>query len=88
MPVAPDGCGELKSWDWTVPVPSTARTITSSSPVASGGIGIVVQLKRRGQCSVRGARTAWPFLLRVALVTFGVYCAVYAATKAIAAWGS
>lgn len=50
--------------------------------------GIVVQLRRRGRCSARGARDAWPFLARVALVTFGVYCAIYAATKALAAWGS
>jgi hypothetical protein len=49
--------------------------------------GIVVQLKRRGQCSVAGATRAWPFLLRVLLVGFGVYCAIYAATKALAAWG-
>ncbi|GAC1425379.1 MAG: hypothetical protein NVSMB57_16880 [Actinomycetota bacterium] len=50
--------------------------------------GIVVQLKRRGQCSVRGARASWPFLLRVGMLMVGVYCAVYAATKALATWGA
>lgn len=51
-------------------------------------VGIVIQLRRRGQCSIKGARRSWPFLARVAMVSFGVYCAVYAVTKALAAWGS
>jgi hypothetical protein len=50
--------------------------------------GVVVQLRRRDRCTIRGARSSWPFLARVVLVTVGVYCAVYAATKALAAWGS
>ena len=65
------------TWGWTFKLAGGALAVA----------GIVVQLRRRGQCSVPGARRAWPFLLRVGLVGFGVYCAIYAATKALASWG-
>lgn len=49
---------------------------------------IVVQLRRRGVCTVGGALANRGFILRVALIGLGVYWALYVATKALAAWGS
>jgi hypothetical protein len=45
-------------------------------------------LRRRGQCSIQGAKRNRGYILRVGLVGLAVYWLVYGATKALAAWGS
>lgn len=49
---------------------------------------IVLQLRRRGECSIQGAKRNRGFILRVVLIGFAVYWIVYGITKALAAWGS
>lgn len=59
--------------------------------LAGGGFalaGVVVHLRRRGECSLEGARRNRGFMLRVALMGLVVYWVVYGITKALAAWGS
>lgn len=55
---------------------------------AFAAAGIVLQLRRRGQCSIRGAGRNRGYILRVLLLGFAVYWLLYGVTKALAAWGS
>lgn len=63
-----------RAWGWAFKVAGVLLAVA----------GIILQLRRRGQCSVAGVRSAWPFLLRVALVMSGVYATFYCATKGLA----
>lgn len=66
------------TWGWVFKLAGAAFAVA----------GVVVQLRRRGQCNVQGARRNRAYILRVLLVTVGVYFVVYAATRALAAWAS
>lgn len=55
---------------------------------AAVGIGgIVYQLRKRGECSVRGARKNWAFLARVVFIGVAVYFVLYGLTTVLANWG-
>ena len=59
--------------------------------IAGGGFAVaavIVQLRRRGQCTLAGARKNWRFIARVTLFGVAVYWVVYGITRALAAWGS
>lgn len=66
------------TWGWVFKLAGAALAV----------VGIVVQLRRRGQCNVRGTRRNRPQILRVLLVTLGVYWVVYGVTRALASWAS
>ena len=66
------------TWGWTFKIAGGVLAAT----------GIVVQLRRRGQCSVAGAAKNRVFIVRVGLIGFVAYWLVYGFTKALAAWGS
>lgn len=66
------------TWGWTFKLVGGALAVA----------GIVVQLRRRDQCSIRGAKRNRGYILRVGLVGVAVYWLVYGITKALAAWGS
>lgn len=65
-------------WGWTFKLAGGALAVG----------GIVLQLRRRGQCSIEGAARNRGYILRVVLLGIVVYWAVYGITKALAAWGS
>lgn len=65
-------------WGWTFKLAGGALAAT----------GIVVHLRRRGECTIQGARRNQGFILRVALAGVGTYWLVYGVTKALATWGT
>lgn len=50
--------------------------------------GVVIQLRRRGQCSVKGARSNWTYIARVAIIGTAVYFVLYGVTTALGEWGT
>lgn len=58
----------------------------------AGGVlaigGIVLQLLKRGECSVAGARRNWRYVARVGAIGLAVYVVIYAVTKLLASWSS
>lgn len=66
------------TWGWTFKLAGGALVVA----------GIVLQLRRRGQCSIQGAARNRGYILRVVLLGFAVYWLVYGVTRALAAWGS
>lgn len=58
----------------------------------AGGVlaigGIVLQLRKRGECSVAGARRNWRYVARVGGIGLAVYVVIYAVTKLLASWSS
>jgi hypothetical protein len=65
-------------WGWVFKLAGAAFAV----------IGVIVQLRRRGQCNVQGVRRNRAYMLRVLLIALGVYWVVYGVTRALAAWGS
>ncbi len=66
------------TWGWTFKLGGGALAVA----------GIIVQLRRRGECSIQGAKRNRVYIFRVVLVGLAVYWLVYGVTKALAAWGS
>lgn len=66
------------TWGWTFKIAGGVLAVA----------GIIVQLRRRRQCSVGGAAKNRGFIVRVALIGVVAYWLVYGVTKALAAWGS
>ncbi len=65
------------TWGWTFKLGGGALAAA----------GIVLQLRRRGQCTIQGAKRNRGYILRVGLVGLAVYWLVYGVTKGLAAWG-
>lgn len=65
-------------WGWTFKLAGGAFAIAA----------VVLQLRWRGECSVRGAMRNRGFILRVGLLGLVAYWAVYGVTRALAAWAS
>ncbi|MEX2556511.1 MAG: hypothetical protein WEB06_12905 [Actinomycetota bacterium] len=55
---------------------------------AFAAAGVVIHLRRSGECTVQGARRHRAYIARILLVALVVYWVVYGATKLLAAWGS
>ena len=66
------------TWGWTFKLAGGALAAA----------GVMIQLRRRGECSIEGAKRNREYIIRVGLVGLAVYWLVYGITKALQAWGS